>query len=128
MEKYIVTGDFLGISEGQIIKLSDDQLRKRKSLVKPLKKGKVQAIMDFHLKRGEVFETDLEINKKLAEIVQTKKEYDEKPVQDKIEDLTKKQLLDFAIKNCNGMEISNKKTNGEIKDIIISFFENKKEG
>ncbi len=127
METYIVTGDFLGIAEGQIIKLSDEQLRKRKSLVKPLKKGKVQAIMDFHLKRGETFETDIEMNKKLAEIVQTKKSYDEKPVQDKIADLTKKQLLDFAKENCNGLEISNKKTNDEMKDIIVEFFESKNE-
>jgi hypothetical protein len=71
MYKYKVTEDFLSLSEGQFLKLSEAQIKRRKSLLSLVKRnGLCKVILPFHLKKDEIFETEDAIGKELSNSVE----------------------------------------------------------
>jgi hypothetical protein len=126
MHEYIVTAPFVSIKAGQVVKLSEDQIKQRKSLVKEGKKGVCEVIADFHLKFGETFSTKDEINKKLVQSVEKKKEYDEKPIEEKIEKMSYHQRVKFA-KEKTTIDKPGRLKSEDLEKAIIDFFEKPEE-
>lgn len=119
MKKYIVVGQFLGVKAGQVLKLTEEQYQRRAQLVKKVG-SKYEVLSDFHFKRGEVFETEQEISKMLADVVEEKEVYDKKPVEEKIEEMTKRELIDFAFENCGELELDPKMKRDDMVEAIIN--------
>jgi hypothetical protein len=121
MQKYIVIGECLAIKAGQKIKLDENQVKRRKHLMKICGKDVYEVLIDFHLKKNEEFESDNIFTKKSALIVETKKAYDEKPISEKLEDLTKVELIKFAKKNCKGLTLNPKAKREDMIEEIATF-------
>lgn len=126
MHEYIVIAPFVSIKAGQVVKLSKEQIKRRKGLVKEGKKGVCEVLADFHLKFGETFSTKEEINKKLVSSIEKKKVYDEKPVAEKIEGMSYHQRVKYAKENTTIDKPGRLKAD-DLEQAIIDFFESPEE-
>lgn len=108
MEQFVVTEPYYQVNKGQQIGLSDQAAAQRKYLVKKISRGLYEAIIPFHLKRGEEVGLNPKlINKKHLRAVTGKAEFEkqeaDKTVAEKIKRFTTAQLQEFAAAECPGL-------------------------
>jgi hypothetical protein len=80
----------IDVRPGQCVRLSAEQLRRRRTLVVPHeeRKGWHVAVVAFQFKAGESFELDTELPKGLADAVEPKKAAEKAPTDEKADEKT----------------------------------------
>jgi hypothetical protein len=127
MENYIVTAPFIQINPGAVIKLDGGQARSRKFALRKVKNDIYEVINPFHLKMGESFGSKEFFDKKFANAIVEKSEFEEIPIAERIKDFNRPLLVKFAEENCKDFELDLSKTNAELKKDIVSHMVGDKE-
>ena len=129
MEQYIVNAPFISINIGARVGMNIAQFKRRKHAVDIVneatedKQGVFDVRLPFHFKRGEKFGFNGQIDKRSAHEIIEEKAYNDLSVAEVIADFTRAELIRYKKDNCPKLKIDLKKSNGDIREKIVTFFE-----
>lgn len=119
-KNYFVIGEAITINPGQRVKLTDDQVKRRKYVAKPIKKDSdiYEAVIPFQFKKGEIYGYAGDVNSKLLKNVVDPEKIEPAPMPEKeeekkdfnpfefLDDMSKGQLKYYARTKCGGMKLT----------------------
>lgn len=120
--QYLVIGASIQINPGQFVKdLDEDQLKRRRSFLKEVKKGIYECVNPFEFKSGEVVwldpnsvkKSDLKVMFEPGEI-----DLPEIGKESIFDDMTKRQIIAWAEKNSKDLDLDMRMTRDDMLAIV----------